>query len=345
MFWMVQSPGLCSADQKNFQGEATLDSAVHLPTLGPLSNLEHARALGWHPSQGSTKPKPEHPSQGSPRWPCRQDQLRPAAKPSVQGTVWAARPVWEVTACRPESWTGDVCHRGLGQWLPSARWTGLFFLVASMIWCLLTLALGPGCCPSLNCIFSSLAGSEADEAGRIAQAVPGLRRCTYVQGCAQSWDAYLWILLRCIFYFFTHRKRYNCWSALKMYLTRAFFPKPTLLVTARGGAVFWNCSSQVTKAPALCVHLCRGYCTVRKEKRPSEGGENFQSLNLSTLIYCVIFFFLQLWHASDQLHRSHRLKSISCLHSLTSFFLDIPSNGFHTEIPLCHDQKLWYYVS
>lgn len=26
-----------------------------------------------------------------------------------------------------------------------------------------------------------------------------------------------------------------------MYLTRALFPKPTLLVTARGGTVFWSC--------------------------------------------------------------------------------------------------------
>lgn len=88
-----------------------------------------------------------------------------------------------------------------------------------------------------------------------------------------------------------------------MYLTRALFPKPTLLVTARGGAVFWSYLSQVTKAPALCIQLCRGDCTVPKEvapseKCPSEDGENFQSLNhkyfdllcdfFSTTVTCLL---------------------------------------------------------
>lgn len=136
--------------------------------------------------------------------------------------------------------------------------------------------------------------------------MPGLRRCTYVQGCAQSWDSYLWMLLWCIFYFFTHRKWYNCWSALKMYLTRALFPKTTFLVTARGGAVFWSCliflfltqgTVSISDKSPRSVHTALSWLLYR-----SKGGRTIRAMPFRrrgllpkscsrTLISCVIFFY------------------------------------------------------
>lgn len=65
--------------------------------------------------------------------------LRPAANSSTQGTVWVAMPGWEGDSLRAREVGGwCLCHRGLGHWLPSAIWVGLFLLGASMVWCLLT---------------------------------------------------------------------------------------------------------------------------------------------------------------------------------------------------------------
>ena len=168
-------------------------------------------------------------------------------------------------------------------------------------------------------MFSFLAGSEIDEANSITKEAVVPQPCIYVQDCTHSSeDLYLWTLLRCIFYFFTHKKiRYNCLKCLKMYLTRALFPKPTLLVTARGGTVFWsylifffpNAENSrwkwlKTRFPRTIFHalqLSPSYCTVWNEvtssgKCPSHDSEYFQNLIWFTTWF---FLFLQLWHASS----------------------------------------------
>lgn len=128
--------------------------------------------------------------------------------------------------------------------------------------------------------------------------------------CEHCFDAY---------FIFLHTKIwYNCLKCLKMYLMRALFPKPTLLVTARGGTVFWSClifffpnaenshesdkkTNTFSSHHLPCTKLSPSYCTVWNEvtssgKCPSHDSEYFQNRIWFTIWF---FLFLQLWHASS----------------------------------------------
>lgn len=90
-----------------------------------------------------------------------------------------------------------------------------------------------------------------------------------------------------------------------MYLTRALFPKPTLSVTARGGAVSWSCLiflflPQGTvivcdKSPTSVQYNSTSYYTVlnevmASEKCPPMTVKTSKVLFTNAFIYCVIFF-------------------------------------------------------
>lgn len=194
-------------------------------------------------------------------------------------------------------------------------------------------------------MFSFLAGSEIDEANRITKEAVVPQPCIYVQDCTySSEDLYLWTLLRCIFYFFTHKKIwYNCLKCLKMYLMRALFPKPPLLVTARGGTVFWSClifffpnaengrwrwqkNKHVFLVPSS-VHFSSLLVTVLFEMR-SHHQENAlpMTVNISKILFDLphdSFFFCNCdMPLPYQLSRGHRLNSCWKAYK-SSAFLDI----------------------
>lgn len=156
-----------------------------------------------------------------------------------------------------------------------------------------------------------------------------------------------------------------------MDLTRALFPKPTLLVTARDGTVFRTCliffspdagsshrkwQKQTCFPPPTFVQDNFIIVTVLFAMRsPHQKNALLMTVKISkvlftnTLIYCVIHFFCDCdMPLPYQLSRGHWIdagKHTLICASWHHFFRDIPSNAFQTEIPQFHYKRLWYYKS
>lgn len=145
-------------------------------------------------------------------------------------------------------------------------------------------------------------------------------------------------------------------------MTRALFPKPTLLVTARDGTVVrsyliffspdagsshYKWQKQTCFPPPTFVQDNSMIVTVLFAMR-SHHQKNALLMTVkiskvlfaNTLIYCVILFFCDCdMPLPYQLSRGHWVDAGNII------FLDIPSNAFHTEIPQFHYKRLWYYKS
>lgn len=206
-------------------------------------------------------------------------------------------------------------------------------------------------------------GCEADQANGITEEAPWMLPCRYVQTrCAE--DMFLWKQSRRIFYFCIHTQIWeNCVSALKMSWTRAFFPK-TNIVRARGWCSILNClinafsdtkdsphqwkqANMPSPSHLFASHI---YVTVTAlSETRSHHHENalliqwvfspnfYSQILLFTVWFHFFFFSYNCDMPLYQLSRDNRVRRF--FKSLLLAFLDIlfwniPSEGFHTKIPL-----------